>query len=107
MELDGRNLPVDGEVFSHAQAQVQARIYDDARFIAVPTDEEDRLSRHKRLQDMQSAGLELLGLAAFVAPVLGELLLAVSAVQLLDEVYEGYQDWRLGDRQGHWTMYST
>ncbi|MBV4490195.1 NEL-type E3 ubiquitin ligase domain-containing protein [Pseudomonas oryzicola] len=100
MELDGRNLPVDGEVFSHAQAQVQARIYDDARFIAVPTDEEDRLSRHKRLQDMQSAGLELLGLAAFVAPVLGELLLAVSAVQLLDEVYEGYQDWRLGDRQG-------
>lgn len=100
MELDGRNLPVEGEVFSHAQAQVQARIYDDARFIAVPTDEEDRLSRHKRLQAMQSAGLELLGLAAFVVPLLGELLLVVSAVQLLDEVYEGYQDWRLGDRQG-------
>ncbi|MFT0868826.1 NEL-type E3 ubiquitin ligase domain-containing protein [Pseudomonas sp. CAM1A] len=100
MELDGRNLPVDGEVFAHAQAQVQARIYDDARFIAVPTEAEDRLSRHKRLQVMQSAGLELLGLAAFVVPVLGELLLVVSAVQLLDEVYEGYQDWRLGDRQG-------
>lgn len=100
LELDGRNLPVEGEVFAHAQAQVQARLYDDARFIAVPTDEEDRLSRHKRLQAMQSAGLELLGLAAFVVPVVGELLLVVNAVQLLDEVYEGYQDWRLGDRQG-------
>ncbi|PVZ41784.1 NEL-type E3 ubiquitin ligase domain-containing protein [Pseudomonas sp. CC120222-01a] len=100
LELDGRNLPVDGELFSHAQAQVQARLYDDARYVAVPTDDEDRLSRHRRLQAMEAAGLDLLGLAALFVPVLGELLLVVSAVQLLDEVYEGYRNWQLGDRQG-------
>ncbi len=99
-ELDGRNLPVEASLFSHVRTQVVAKIYDDARFIAVPTDEEDRLSRHKRLQGLLYAGLDLLGLAAFVVPVLGDLLLVVSAAQLLDEVYEGYQDWRLGDRQG-------
>lgn len=100
LQLDGRNLPADGAVFAHVRKLLIKKIHDDARFLAVPTGDEDRLSRHKRLQEMLSAGLDLLGLAAFVVPVLGELLFVVSAAQLLDEVYEGYQDWRLGDRQG-------
>ncbi|RCL23583.1 hypothetical protein C6A77_18085 [Pseudomonas sp. AFG_SD02_1510_Pfu_092] len=100
LELDGRNLPIEAAVFVHVRTQLLARFHDDARFIAVPTDDEDRLSRHQRLQGMLYAGLDLLSLAAFVVPVLGELLLVVSAAQLLDEVYEGYESWRLGDRQG-------
>jgi len=100
VELDGRNLPIDGEVFAHAGALLLSKLFADAAHLAVATDVEDRLSRHKRLQDMIAAGLELVGLAAFVVPGLGELMLVVSAGQLLDEVYEGYQDWQLGDRQG-------
>lgn len=99
LQLDGRNLPVTGDVFAHVQAQQMARIFDDARFIAVPTDDEDRQSRQQRLQQMLSAGLDLLGMAAFFIPTLGEVLLVINAAQLLDEVYEGYEAWRLGDRQ--------
>lgn len=99
-ELDGRNLVVNGDVFAHVQALLIARIFDDAAYLAVATDQEDRLSRHKRLQAMLGAGLDLLGLAAFVVPIVGDLMLVLSAAQLLDEVYEGYQDWKLGDRQG-------
>ncbi|MDR0212178.1 MAG: hypothetical protein LBJ33_23835 [Pseudomonas putida] len=100
LELDGRHLAVEGNVFVHVRKSLIDRIYQDAAYIAVPTDIEDRLSRHKRLQGMLGAGLDLLGLAAFVVPVVGHILLVVSAAQLLDEVYEGYQDWRVGDRQG-------
>ncbi|NIF16923.1 NEL-type E3 ubiquitin ligase domain-containing protein [Pantoea sp. Cy-639] len=100
IELDGRNLPIEGDPFAYAGAQQIARIFDDARALAVPTDAEDRLSRQARLQGMLAAGLDLLGLAAVFVPGLGELMLLVNAGQLLGEVYEGYQDWRLGDRQG-------
>ncbi|MEZ1435948.1 NEL domain-containing protein [Pseudomonas shirazica] len=100
LQLDGRNLPIEGDVFAHVRALLLGRMFDDAAYLAVPTDVEDRLSRHQRLQGMLSAGLDLLGLAALVVPVMGDLLLVVSAAQLLDEVYEGYQDWQLGDRQG-------
>ncbi|MEX5624656.1 hypothetical protein ABFV62_31510, partial [Pseudomonas syringae] len=31
-------------------------------------------------------------------PVLGQAMLGVTVVQLAGEVYEGYQDWQLGDR---------
>jgi len=100
VELDGRNLDVSGGPFSHLRELIIGKIYADARFLAVPTGDEDLRSRHVRLQGMFSAGLDLLGLAGLFIPVLGEVMLAVSAVQLADEVYEGYQAWRLGDRQG-------
>ncbi|WP_447738814.1 NEL-type E3 ubiquitin ligase domain-containing protein [Pseudomonas laurentiana] len=100
VELDGRNLPIDTDVFTHVGRLLLAKLFADAAHLAVPTDVEDRLSRHRRLQGMLAAGLDLAGLAAFVVPGLGELMLVVSAAQLLDEIYEGYQDWRIGDRQG-------
>ncbi|MFZ5938121.1 NEL-type E3 ubiquitin ligase domain-containing protein [Pseudomonas sp. HS6-2] len=100
VQLDGRHLPIDGSVFTHVQVLLVAKLFGDAAHLAVPTDVEDRLSRHRRLREMIAAGMDLVGLAAFVVPGLGELMLVVSAAQLLDEVYEGYQDWRLGDRQG-------
>ncbi|QHG63591.1 NEL-type E3 ubiquitin ligase domain-containing protein [Pseudomonas putida] len=100
LELDGRNLAQEGTVFAHMGSLLLAKTFDDAAYLAVPTDVEDRQSRHERLQAMLAAGLDLLGLAGFVVPVLGELMLVVSAAQLLDDVYEGYKDWQLGDRQG-------
>lgn len=99
IELDGRNLSIDKPLFVHAGAEQIDKIFADARFLAVPTGDEDLAARHARLRSMASAWLDLLGWAGLFVPVLGELMLVVSAAQLVDDIYEGYQDWRLGDRQ--------
>ncbi|MGE8321517.1 MAG: NEL-type E3 ubiquitin ligase domain-containing protein, partial [Pseudomonas sp.] len=100
VQLDGRNLPIEGNLFAHVRAQQVMKIFDDARFIAVPTDQEGHLARQERLQSLLSAGLDLLTVASFFLPGLGAVLLVVNAVQVFDEIYEGYEDWQLGDRQG-------
>ncbi|HEN8798049.1 TPA: hypothetical protein U8251_000588 [Pseudomonas putida] len=99
IELDGRNLSIDKPLFAYAGTQQIDKIFADARYLAVPTGDEDLAARHERLRSMVSAWLDLLGWAGLFVPVLGELMLVVSAAQLLDGIYEGYQDWRLGDRQ--------
>ncbi|MNO61735.1 E3 ubiquitin-protein ligase sspH1 [compost metagenome] len=100
VQLDGRNLNIDASTFRHHGLLVIDKIFADARYLAVPTGDEDLRSRHVRLNGMLSAGLDLLGLAGLFVPVLGELMLVASALQLADEVYEGYQEWRIGDREG-------
>ncbi|MFS0828272.1 NEL-type E3 ubiquitin ligase domain-containing protein [Pseudomonas phoenicis] len=99
LQVDGRNLAVDKPLFVHLRELRVNKILDDARVLAVPTGDEDLASRHERIQACTSAGLDVLGLAAFFVPVLGEVMLAVSAVQIAHEVYEGYEDWRIGDRE--------
>ena len=99
VELDGRHFPVEGRLFERlGQAQLD-KILDDALVLAVPTDEEDREQRDRRLKSYVSAGLDLLGLAAFFVPGLGLPILGIAALQVADEVYEGYRDWQLGDRE--------
>ena len=99
LELDGRHFPLDQPLFAHLRAQRIDKIFDDARVLAVPTGDEDAAARSRRLASYESAGLTLLGLAGLFIPVLGELMLGVAALQIADEVYEGYQDWQLGDRE--------
>lgn len=50
------------------------------------------------MQGYLDLGLSVAGLAALFVPVLGQALLGLTVVQLAGEVYEGYQDWQLGDR---------
>lgn len=99
VELDGRNMAISTPLFEHLRVQRLDTLLDDAKVLAVATDAVDEAERRQRLQGYFSAGLDLLGLVGMFVPVLGEVMLAVSAVQLVDQVYEGYQDWRLGDRQ--------
>ncbi|MFJ4432121.1 NEL-type E3 ubiquitin ligase domain-containing protein [Pseudomonas sp. NPDC089395] len=100
LELDGRHFPLEVAVFAHLRARLFDKLFDDARVLAVPTGDEDLLDRHLRLLAMANAGLDLLNLATLFVPMLGEVMLGVVAVQMADEVYEGYRDWQLGDRQG-------
>lgn len=76
------------------------KILNDARVIAVPTDDEDRKTRWDRLDSLLSVASTILNIAAFVAmpfvPLLGELMLAYTAYQLLDEAFEGIIDWAEG-----------
>ena len=100
LQLDGRDFAITQPLFAFLRASRIDKMLDDARVLAVPTADEDSKARDERLRGYQQAGLTLLNLAGLFVPVVGELMLAVAAVQIADEVYEGYQDWQLGDRQG-------
>lgn len=99
LQLDGRHQALDAKLFAHLRAQQIDKLLDDARMLAVPTGDEEEAYRRARLRDLTAAGLDLLGLAGMFVPVLGEVMLAVAACQIADEVYEGYRAWQLGDRQ--------
>lgn len=99
IEIDGRHEAITGDVFVHLRRRQIEGILADAKVLAVPTDEEDRQARAARLEGYVSAGFDLLGLASLFVPGIGVALLGVAAVQLASEVYEGYEDWQLGDRE--------
>lgn len=74
------------------------QLKDDARFIAVPTATLDASERQSTLDKALELGLDVLGLAAFVVPGVGEVLFGVVASQLMNEVFTGLEDWAEGDR---------
>lgn len=98
--LDGRNFAIDTPLFAYLRGLQVDKMLDDARILAVPTADETAIERHQRLEALKSAGLDVLNLAALFIPVLGEVMFAVAAVDVVSEVYKSYADWRIGDRQG-------
>ncbi|WDY59099.1 NEL-type E3 ubiquitin ligase domain-containing protein [Pseudomonas sp. PSKL.D1] len=99
IELDGRHFAIDTPVLAHLRTLRIDKILDDARVLAVPTGDEDSESRRERLAGYVDAGLTLLGIAGLFVPVLGQAMCVIAAAQLANEIYEGYEDWKLGDRQ--------
>ncbi|MGB3123682.1 MAG: DUF6543 domain-containing protein [Pseudomonas sp.] len=82
------------------------KLVNDAREIAISTDYADRMARwewwdnlEKMLSDIFNAAL--LVTTPFV-PLLGELMLAYTAYQMLDDVFEGIVDWAEGLQQEGW-----
>lgn len=69
----------------------------NARTLAVPTDHETAESLAQRVVALFEAGQPVFNLAAFFVPGLGELMLLVTAVQLLSELYTGVEDWSHGE----------
>lgn len=98
--LDGRHFEIAGELYAYLRQQQIDTIFDDARVLAVPTGVEDEQDRRERLDSYVAVGMSVLTLAGLFMPVLGEVLLVVGVGQIADEVYEGYKDWQIGDRQG-------
>ena len=98
--LDGRHEAIHEPLLQHLRQAQLDTLFDDAKVLAVPTAEQDSSERDRRLHFYASLGLDLLGLAGFYVPGLGLPLLAIGALQVVDDVYEGYVDWQLGDRQG-------
>lgn len=79
--------------------QLQLRqIKDDARLLIIPTEDEDSNSRLARQASFLNLGLSLLTLALGFVPVLGEVLLATSVIQLGLDVYDGIKAWQRDDR---------
>ncbi|MFK3818609.1 dermonecrotic toxin domain-containing protein [Pseudomonas sp. NPDC089407] len=98
--LDGRHEVIHEPLFQHMRQTLLDTLFDDAKVLAVPTAEQDSGERDRCLQFYASLGLDLLGLASFYVPGLGLPLLAIGALQVVGDVYEGYVDWQLAERQG-------
>ncbi|MFL1524776.1 NEL-type E3 ubiquitin ligase domain-containing protein [Pseudomonas sp. O230] len=93
---------IDMDFWTYDFHQKLNKILNDARAMAVPTGDEDAKSRWARWDSLQKTALGILEVAAFVAapfvPLLGELMLAYTAYQVLDETFEGIIEWSEGQR---------
>lgn len=98
--LDGRHQAIGGSLFGHLRKNQVDKILGDAQVLAVPTGQVDAASRQARQQGYLDASLNLLNLIGLFVPGLGLAMLGVAALQLTHELYEGYEDWTLGDREG-------
>ena len=92
--------PIDGELFGALQDRHVQRLKADARILVVPTGDADEKARKARLEQWEARALNVLNAAAMFVPALGPVMLGVTAVQLLKDVYEGIEDWRDGDVDG-------
>ncbi|WP_448118977.1 NEL-type E3 ubiquitin ligase domain-containing protein [Pseudomonas serbica] len=93
---------MDGKVFGACYEFHLARVKSNARLLAIPTAEVDHEAWIARLEHYAECGLSVLNVAAFFVPGLGEVMLAVTAVQLTYEVYQGMQAWKEADAEEAW-----
>ncbi|MEG1039275.1 MAG: leucine-rich repeat domain-containing protein [Pseudomonas sp.] len=91
-------IAIDGQLYTFLHQDALARLLAEARQIAVPTAEVDEQERKRRLALWESVSVNTLMLAGMFIPAVGALMIYVIAYQLLDEAYEGYQAWSVGDR---------
>ncbi len=79
-----------------------AALRDDGLFHVVPTAVQDHKSTQDKIDYFLGLGFNLLNAAAFVVPVLGEVMLGVNAALLGYEVYEGFDSLAKGEREQAW-----
>ena len=91
-----------GNLLNALYQQKVALLADDALFHGVPTAAEDHKSQNDKLLYFVQTTFNVLNIAAFVVPVLGQVMLAVTAVQLCSEVYEGIESLARGEQQQAW-----
>ena len=96
-DLELVTTPIYAELTGRMYQQQIAMIKDNARFLAVPTEDEDEKSRRERLQPWIDLELNLFMMAASFVPVLGQMLMVYAAVELVSEVYLGVADLSHGD----------
>ncbi|WP_434675806.1 NEL-type E3 ubiquitin ligase domain-containing protein [Pseudomonas sp. D3-10] len=83
------------------------KIYQDARVAAVPTGDEDKKARQARLESWESTVIDVLNMAAFVVPGLGQVMMAVWALQMLYEAFEGIEAFEQGETKEIWAHVSS
>jgi len=81
---------------SLAQSRIR-QIKEDAAMIVTPVARLDRDLQRAHDQRLEAEGWALLNLAGLFVPSIGLVLLAVTAWELLGEVYHGIEAWRDGD----------
>ena len=88
---------ITGDLWESLYSLKLAKIFNDAKSIAVSTEAEDRKTREERWERLKSIGLDIFNAALFVVapfvPVVGQLMMLQMAYQLIDDAYEGVHDW--------------
>ncbi|MBC3464440.1 NEL-type E3 ubiquitin ligase domain-containing protein [Pseudomonas sp. RW10S2] len=88
---------LEGSLFSALGRARIAQVKADAAMIAVPSAAVDEQVRREHDQRLSAEGWALLNIAGLFVPALGAVLLAVTAWELLGEVYHGVEAWHEGD----------
>lgn len=98
--LEMAGTPIRGDLWTYLYQRKLDKILNDARVVAVSTASVDRKARWALWDSFTEIAATLLNIVAFVAlpfvPFLGELMLAYTAYQLLDETFESIVDWAEG-----------
>jgi len=92
--IKGRNR----DLWTYLYEKHRDKLFDDARSHAVPTKDIDAKARDAKLAALLQFGLLAANLASMFVPVLGEVMMAVMAGQLLYETVEGIAEWSEGDK---------
>lgn len=98
---------LEGNLWTQRRQAMVEKVYADARAVAVPTEDEDRNEREERLQSYFDAVVSVFNLAAFVVPGLGPIMLAVGAIQMCHEAYEGLEAFENGETREMWAHFSS
>lgn len=91
--------------FDSALQQIRSLVSNSST-AAVATRDIDEREYSARLAWWGSKALDILNLAAFVVPVLGDVMLAVAAVQMFNEFVDGAEAWSEGQAQQAWAHFS-
>ncbi|MGY2261416.1 dermonecrotic toxin domain-containing protein [Pseudomonas sp. SDO55104_S430] len=103
--IDNPNLqfaitPINANLWQHLYEARLNKILNDARVIAVSTASADQKARWALWDSFVEIASAILQTAALIiapfVPVMGELMMAYMAYQLLDETFEGIIDWAEG-----------
>lgn len=89
------NLNLWDYLYEHHRDKMLA----DARSHAVPTADVDARVRSEKIAALLNIGLLVLNAVSMFVPVLGEVMIAVMAGQLLYETFAGSVEWAEGDRR--------
>ncbi|MBS4090547.1 dermonecrotic toxin domain-containing protein [Pseudomonas rustica] len=92
-------VDMEGDGLQGLFLQRLALVKSTARLLVVPTDDEDEKERLARLETYETVGIDLALFAASFVPGVGEILMAVTAFQLLRGVYLGIDSWARGDQE--------
>ncbi len=99
-KLQFKGLPIVGELWEQLYQSALNKILNDGRSLAVSTAEADDNQRWAWWENVLKIGADLLNAALLVVtpfvPLLGELMLAYTAYQLANEVFESIVDFSEG-----------
>lgn len=95
-DLEPKGELLTGNVFvALADAQVK-RLRSDARYLAVPTQHVNDDRKWAKLRALERVGETFVQLAGLLVPALNAVLIGALVVQVLEEVFEGVDDWTRG-----------
>lgn len=100
--MSGDHIWVDVDIWDRLFNDMRSRAFSNARSLAVPTSDADINNRAKRLSHYLNIGLFGANLIGMAIPVLGTVMMAVMAGQLLYETVEGIAEWGEGDKEAAW-----